>query len=135
MIWIIVVIIGIIILFNISKNSRNKKLEEVLIKRLEKIIFGYYGSQEEINQLSKDIFIYCLNKSNKDISFEEISSLENLVRNLEVLDYLSLYKSLKETIQLATEKSNKIQVLDTYQTAQNTFKVLTNFTTSKINKI
>lgn len=136
MLWITIVIVGLAILIKLlKKKSKQEKEESIFINKLEKIIFNCSASENDIHNLSQDIFIYCLNKSNKDVSFNEIKKIKNLVANNKMLYYASAFMTLKDAVQFTAGMAKNIEISDKYQTTKDTLKELIALTISNINKI
>lgn len=118
-----------------SETEVMESVEEKLCKRLEKLMFYNSIDEYEVNDLAKDIFSYCLDKSNKDVSFDELTSIEKLVSNPKIMFYAPLYSSLREIIKYSSDKMKNLKVENQYLTAYNSFEAITQNTISEINKI
>jgi hypothetical protein len=86
----------------ISFDAQERAIENTLIARLKNIMTNNFSSnkEQELSQLSKDIFGYCLSKSNKDVNFEDISNvgINDILNNSTKIFYAPIYRGLKETI-------------------------------------
>lgn len=125
--------------FESTKPDYKDYYEKHLIERFKNIMINNFASnkEQELNQLIKDIFEYCLVKSNKDVKFEEISNVNiaDILNNSSKIHYAPIYASFKKTMQSVPENVKKNNVQNSFQSASYMFNELTNLVISQINKI
>lgn len=103
-IFIIILIIVIIFLFFTKKKKENNvflEMENELQKEMKALLFEGKTYDEHIELVAFMIFSICLKKAGKRITVPEIIDPNTLMKNVEVLDYLALYESLKDTLKEA----------------------------------
>lgn len=134
MIWIIIVVIGLVILFQINKNAKEKNMEEDLINRIHDILFSN-PLPEEIHKYSFDFLSYCLKKSNKNLSIEDITNKAKIFENPNLLHYATLFSSLKESLVKSSNKAKELSIMNKTQTASDTFNSMKDLVISEVNRI
>ena len=86
-------------------------------------------------KLATAIFKRALQKSNKRISFEEISSENSNLDLFVKLEFAANFNALKNTITNFSNRKYPIPDSQVQKTAENTFEMLVNNTVQEINNI
>lgn len=123
----------------ISFDAQERAIENALIERLKNIMTNNFSSNgdQELNQFSKDFFKYCLDKSNKNVTFEEISNVDitDIINNSNKIHYAPIYASIKKTMQSVSETVKNNNVQNNFQSASYMFYELSNLVIPQINNI
>jgi len=149
MMWFVIIIGIVIVLYFLMNNSEQKNIgsprtvrnkatkKEVLAKEFSKMLFQGRNSEKEIYYLSTNIFEYSLSISNKEISIEEVTDNNKIMQNPELLHYVSIFGSIKDTL---TSFANNpilqtIPVNNQNQTSKDSINNLIDGVVLEINKI
>jgi hypothetical protein len=119
-------------MFNFFKNLG---LENPNISLTKDVLF--YGKNTDYNvmKLATAIFKRALQKSNKRISFEEISKKNSNLDLFVKLEFAANFNALKNTITNFSNRKYPIPDSQVQKTAENTFEMLVNNTVQEINNI
>lgn len=98
---IIIVVVVAFLLFYKNKRERNifTDMENELYKEMKGLLFEGKSYEEHIELVASIMFSISLKKAGKRLTVSEMMKPSTLVRNMEVLNYISLYKSLKDTLE------------------------------------
>ena len=98
---IIIVVVVAFLLFYKNKRERNifTDMENELHKEMKGLLFEGKSYEEHIELVASIMFSISLKKAGKRLTGSEMMKPSTLVRNMEVLNYISLYKSLKDTLE------------------------------------
>lgn len=89
MIWLIIVVVGLIIYFTM-KGKTNNKISSSLLHDMSLLI--HVGSTEEkANLISREIFEIALKSSNKNVTYEYVSNMANVLQNPDLLHYAGVF--------------------------------------------
>lgn len=99
---VIIIIVVVVAFFLFYKNKRERNIftdmENELYKEMKGLLFEGKSYEEHIELVASIMFSISLKKAGKRLTVSEMMKPSTLVRNMEVLNYISLYKSLKDTI-------------------------------------
>lgn len=135
MIWILI-IFAIALFLSLPNGEKRKTDEEVIIlKMLEMFDYGE-STKQDIHSLSNSIFKFCLDKSNRDVTLEELSDPIKVMENPKLFKYTAFYSAIKESISQTSKNSIILKSpLEKEKIIKETFYALTEDVINEMNKI
>lgn len=102
---------------------------------LKSVLFEGNNSEQTVLDMSKVIFMHAINLSVKKVTFEYVTNEQNLFHNPELLEYASIFRSLRNTVSQHANNSNGQMVRDSESVALESYNVILNSIIQSINQI